>query len=296
MVLLDLNTLKGLVQVIGSIQVGESQVAINSQNFSSTYQSQLNSSQDYNQYLKSLLSAVFSQLGNLDSSRNEKVIKLFYDQIKNRQVFISSLSIGEFGLPECRSFIPCLIDYSYPVSSNMSGSKTNFYLKKSQNTSITLTDTQQTTLHQFSYRYSPPTNSWVGPNHQEYLRVYIPGSITSDYQVSIDGIPVPSKSIHTSSVGSLKYLGVPFTVNKNQEVKIDFIYRTPVPNAKQFHYQLDIPNQPGVIGDQVMISLDYPPTWAALVDKATSVADAGHLEYNYAHPNNFQLNIDFTRP
>ncbi len=295
-ILLDMQTLKSLVQIIGSVQVGESQNPINFQNFSSSYQSQLNSTDDYSQYLKSLLSSVFSQAGDLDSARSQKVIKLFYNQIKNRQVFVSGLSMGELGLPECRSFLPCLIDYSYPVSSNISGSKTNFYLQKSQNTSITLTDTGQTTLHQFSYRYSPPTNSWVGQNHQEYLRVYVPSNISPDYQVTIDGNSLPKDSIQTGFSGGLKYLGVSFTVPKTQPVNVDFTYHAPIPTSRQFHYQLDVPNQPGVIGDEVTLSLSYPSTWAALVDKSASVAAAGHLEYNYAHPNNFQLNIDFTRP
>lgn len=295
-ILIDLNTLKSLVQIVGSVQVGESQSPISYQNFSSIYQSELDSSKDYSQFLKSLLSAVFSQLGNLDSARSQKVIKLLYNQVKNRQIFVSSLSMGEMEVPECRSFLPCHIDYSYPVSSNMSGSKTNFYLHKSQNTSITLTDTNQTTLHQFSYRYSPPTNSSAGPNHQEYLRVYVPSNISPDYQVTIDGKALPKDSIQTGLSGGLKYLGVSFTVNKNQQVNVDFSYRVPIPTLKQFHYQLDLPNQPGVIGDEVTLSLSYPPTWAAVVDKAASVAAAGHLEYNYTHPNNFQLNIDFTRP
>lgn len=295
-ILLDLKTLQGLVQIIGSVQVGESQVGVTSQNFSSIYQSQLNGTQDYSQYLESLLSAVFSQLGSLDTTRNQKIVDFFYHQIKNRQVFITSISEGEIGLPECRSFLPCLVGYAYPVSSNISGSKTNFYLQKSQKTSITLTDTMQTTRHEFTYSYSPPTNSWVGPNHQEYMRVYTPNNITSDYTVTIDGVPLPTDSIHTGTSSGVSYLGASFTVNKTQPIKVDFTYHTPVPKDRQFHYQFDLPNQPGVIGDNVIVDISYPPAWAALVDKSASVATAGHLEYNYAQPNSFQLNIDFTKP
>ncbi|MEK9200920.1 MAG: DUF4012 domain-containing protein [Patescibacteria group bacterium] len=295
-ILVDLNTLKELVRIIGSVQVGESKVPVTAQNFSAIYQSQLNSSDDYNKYLTTLLSAIFAQFSNMDDLKYQKVIQLFYTQVVTGQVFITGLAEGEKGLPECRSFLICSVDYAYPVSSNITGSKTNLYLTRSHTASVSLSDSQNTSLHTFSYRYSPEANSWVGQNHQEYLRLYLPDDVLSDYQVSIDGVAIPKDSIHIGVSQGSKYLGVSFTVNKLQDVKVQFSYHTPMPKASQFHYQLDIPSQPGVVGDQVKVELNYPPTWAALVDKVASVADAGRLEYNYAHPEKFQLNIDFTKP
>ncbi len=61
-----------------------------------------------------------------------------------------------------------------------------------------------------------------------------------------------------------------------------------------FHYQLNLPNQPGLLENPTTLSINYPADWPATVYSQPSVASVGQLQYNVPGGKTTQIDVDFS--
>lgn len=295
---LNLTTLVQLLDITGPVN------SITSKNFYDLYFASLKDNPSSSQFLSNLSKALFSRLQSLSSPRLSQLLVTFLSSLYNRQIFIAPLSVsvpqlaaagwsGGVALSACRSALPCLNSYIYAVESNVGINKANAFITRKAQVEAKITPGQISYTYRLTLANSSPDSTWPGGNYKNYLRVYLPSQIKNP-TVSINNQPI--SQYYVSSEHNLSVVGFLSDTAPGATTTIDVTWFEELPASVRFHYQLDLPNQPGVPSYPTAVAVVYPSSWFATTATVPTIASSGQLQYNLSLSRPIQIDVDFAKP
>jgi len=220
-------------------------------------------------------------------SKNPDNYLLLIESFENRQLFISPISFsspalyatgwsGNLILPSCRSSLPCVSQYLYPLDT------ATIDIKKSQ----LIADISIQSI-KFSYKIEYQGSSSKSKN---FARVYLPPGVLID-TVKVGESLLPATSYSVSPDHGLILLAFPLEVPNSLTIN----YHLMLSNlSNQLHFQLDFQNQPNRPFMPLSFSINYPPTWFVTSYQAPDVASPGLLRYNSLVDRPLRFDVDFS--
>jgi len=295
---LNLATLVQLLDITGPVN------SITSKNFYDQYFASLKSDPNSSQFLINLSQSLFSRLQSLTPSRLSQLLVIFLSSLYNRQIFIAPLSVsvpqlaiagwsGGIALSACRSALPCLNNYLYAVDSNVGVNKANAFITRKAQVAAIITPGQISYTYRLALSNSSPDSTWPAGNYKNYLRVFLPPQIKNP-AVLINNQPL--SEYYVSSEHNLSAVGFLSNTAPGATTEIEATWFEELPTTSRFHYQLDLPNQPGVPPYPVAVTVTYPSGWFATTATVPTIASAGQLQYNLSLSRQIQIDVDFAKP
>ncbi len=281
-----LGTLVELLSVVGPLRLSELNLTITKQNFFSQYLT-------HPDFLSVFYQHFFEQLRSLNLSQLSAVIGVVVNSLETRQSFITS-TVWDGGVtpPPCRSALPCLESYFYVVSSNIGVNKTNMFIQPAAQLAIQLDSTRADFQYQVNFTHTSSQTNWPSGHYKNYIRLYLPPQ-SQPNAVLINGQPAATYYVTTER--GLVVLGVHIDTPPASTTQLVVRWHQPLVLTSRFHYQLDIPNQPGQLPYPLSVTLTYPKEWFATTTTTPALASAGRLQYNEHLSRLLHIDIDFAQ-
>ncbi len=295
-----------LLDILGPQAIPQSQSRLTSANFYPQYFASLPTGSNQNSsFLLSLSQNLVASHPALTSPQASALLALLSRQLESRQIFISPVSFsspaldasgwsGGVSLSSC-SRSPCLRDYFYPVASNIGVNKADYFVTRQTRLNLRFSPAAITSAAQIVYTNNSPA-SGPGGAYKNFLRVYLPpGSQIDSVSVNSRVLLPPDRTLsYDHGLLLVSFLTV---TPPARTTTVDLIYHQPLSAVSRFHYQLDLPPQPGISAFPAQIFVNYPPNWqvTAYTDAANPVApiaSAGLLRYNTEGPQISKLDLD----
>ena len=279
-----LATLAELLSITGSIRLSELNLTLTRANFLSQYLA-------HPDFLSAFYQRFFDELRELNTSQLSQAAGQIISALESRQIFISStIWSGGVAPPNCRSPLPCLSHYFYPVASNVGVNKANVSTQATAQLSVQLNPARADFAYQLDLSNTSSQTNWPAGHYKNYLRLYLPPQSLPD-AVLLNG--QPASAYYVTAEHGLVVLGVLVDVAPVSTVKVNVRWHQPLVLSSRFHYQLDIPNQPGQSSYPVTVTLIYPKTWFASTATTPTLASQGTLQYNQTLSRQLRFDIDF---
>ncbi len=222
--------------------------------------------------------------------------------LQNREIFIypttfqaPSLSAlgwsGEVAPVVCRSSFPCLSDYYYSQDNNIGINKVSPYITKTTNLKINFDNTNLHTSATTIFKNQNTDSSWPLGMFKNYLRYYLPQSVILD-TVYVDQKEVSNTGYQLTQESGFTVLSLPVSVPPSSKKEVVVNYHQPTLQEIRYHYQLDLPNQPGNLNDIINVSINFPPNWYVFSNNKFLLASPGHLGYNTPHSGYEKIDLD----
>ncbi|OGD11967.1 hypothetical protein A2576_04105 [Candidatus Amesbacteria bacterium RIFOXYD1_FULL_47_9] len=297
-VALNLNTLRSLLEVTGPLEIPDLNRTLTPDNFLNTF-SPSNPSLDPPSSVSFLTKFAMGLEKRLRTLQPDQVTRLFLvlaRQLENREVYITPVTFslpqldqvgwsGAVLLPECRSSLPCFSGFIYPVVTSLAPAVVSAPSLVNHSLTTQLTSTQITNAYKIIFTGSTPF----------YLRLYLPDPAVLD-SVIVNGRTLKQSEYYLQNQAPLQLFGVLLDPSSRQESEVEIKFHQSANLTGRFHFQLDIPHQPGYSLPSLTMAISYPSEWFATSYQSPQVASAGSLGYNTPQSSPISLDIDFSLP
>lgn len=281
-----LGTLVELLSEVGPLRLSELNLTVTKQNFFSQYLA-------HPDFLSVFYQHFFDQLRSLNLNQLSNVVGVVISSLESRQSFITStVWNGEVTPPACRSALPCVESYFYAVSSNTGVNKTNIFIQSTAQLAVQLDTTRADFQYQTSFTHTSSQTNWPSGHYKNYIRLYLPSQSQPD-AVLINGQQATTYYVTTEH--GLVVLGVLVDTPPASTTQLVVRWHQPIVLTSRFHYQIDIPNQPGQLPYPLSVSVTYPKGWFATTATTPTLASAGQLQYNERLSRLLHFDIDFAQ-
>ncbi len=297
-----------LLAVFGPQHLTASASPVTSANFYSQYFSHLSLTASSSPFLLNLADSLARTHPRPTAAQMADLLLIFAQDLADRQILISPVSFSSPALTAggwtgallpspCSSPLPCISDYYYPVFSNVGINKADRFISRAREISLQfsaslLTTTARLSLTNHSLASAP------GGSYKNYFRLYLPLAAQID-SLSLDGHPL-TKSAYTQSFDhGLLLLSLLDQIPPSGQSVLAVTYHQPLNSTAPFHYQLDLPPQPGLSLSSSLVTVNYPPSWQVIsyndsANPTAPVASPGRLRYNTPDASLSRLNLDIT--
>lgn len=293
-VVVSMNTsiIPGLLKITGPVKIANFKDPITSDNYSQKYRANVIST-NQNNYIMDVVKAIISN-GRYNEPQISELFQLLTQSFESRQLLISPINFSSAPLEEigwnggvrysnCSSTKSCFKDYLYVVDSNIGLTKNDGDVSRSSSIKITLSPSQISSAIKLHYANGGKTDS-LNLAYKDYLRIFLPPLAVLD-TISLSGKKLIPANYTVTYEHNLQVVSTQIVVPAKGETDLDLTYHQSLSTTQPFHYQLDLPNQPGKASSPLGVDLDFPPNW--LVTSYTQVqspvppvATAGQLRYN----------------
>jgi hypothetical protein len=262
LLILNLTTIKKVLDVVGSFTVPEYQATITPDNLYLFLQGKVEmnffpGSTQKKDTLTAVGTALKNALLKLPLTRKIQIAQILYQDLKNQNILINSTNPDFQSLLETKNFAGKLVtttpDTYLLVEANLGANKANAYVTRNTTHTITVSNNQIT--HQVTVNFqnssieanpNPPFH--YGGDYIAYLRFYIPDkaeNIKVDREIpSIDDKTSPQyKPIVTAKKYSLTELGFWLTTRAQNQTHISLSYTLPITGS----YDLTILKQHSLV-------------------------------------------------
>jgi hypothetical protein len=194
----------------------------------------------------------------------------------------------------------CLADYLYVVEANLGVNKANYFLYRSMEQQVDISQNAVTRVVKINYENRAKNTNWPGGDYKNYLRVYLPNDINLA-EVSITDTADPNKKEAVSGeklvikeVEGKRELGFLVLVPVGTKRTVEIRYSTGISlmGKDKFSYLHYIQRQPG-FGDTGLVSLiSYPSGWTPMqVEPAASLV-GGKLLFNTKLDKDIKMGVE----
>ncbi len=314
---IDLGVIEELLKNVGPIEVADYKEKVSAQNLFTSAQTHAESdffpgSSNKRDFLGAVARTLFETMIH-DKNKSAPVIlstlktaltqkhALLYFTAPQLQSLVNNLNwSGELKKQPCPNG-NCVNDYLMVVDANLGVNKANYFVKRKINDSVTIKADGQI-LHTLSIAYkndSPATDTHLGGEYKNYLRVLVPSSMhltsaqVGELPLTITSSALASGSaVATQSAQNWQTLASLVTVPPQSEKVITFNYQSlqsvfPPTESKQT-YVFSIQKQPGTANDPLSVAISYPVGWQVVergeagteVAGATSLVKDNQITYN----------------
>ncbi len=301
----NLQTLGEIAQAIGQVKVGISANTLTSTNINSEYIDYLKNHSDNNDFIKTLTEKLLDKTKNLSQQQINNITSIIISNLKTGQIYISlpgketpSLNAsgwsGEVSIPKCRSAFKCIVDYFYPIDTNIGANKADYFTEKKWQVSTEISSMGITNHYVGTYKNTSTQNAWPAGNLKNYLRIILPASTTVE-SIKIGETQLKNNEIQFQNDHDKSILSLKLDINPSQTTTVEITTTQVFPiGVGQIHYQLDTPIQPGKSKDsQVHSMVNFPSEWFGTSYNHPVFASAGKLEYNLGAKEGSRVDIDF---
>jgi hypothetical protein len=225
--------------------------------------------------------------------------------LESRQLFFYPLTFassafdkagysGRIILPECRSTQTCTREYLYRADSDLDMDKPSSSIIRQDNLEISLSRDLISSRLTSSFTNSARDSRDSPVSARIYRKIYIP---TGSELISsrLNGRQISPDMDETATPSGLIKLGflIDISADSQSVLELEFTRKIDM-SGGNFHFQVDIPNQPGAQNPSSEIKINYPLSWFATAYGNPPVASPGTLSYNTPSFKPTAINIDFS--
>ena len=198
---------------------------------------------------------------------------------------------GDFVPPFCRSIFPCQIDYYYSQDNNVGANKVSPFIKKITHLDLKFENSKLSTVVKIIYENQNKDSAWPLGTFKNYVRFYFPTNVIPD-SILIDQKPILKTNYQISTESGFLVLSAPLSVPPLSKKEMIVTYHQQLPKDPRFHYQLDLPNQPGNLNDSLMFTITYPKNWYVVSGNKFLIASERRFSYNTIHSGYEKIDLD----
>lgn len=317
-VALNLETVKGILGVLGEVYVPDFKEKINQSNLyeEAEYYAENDSFAGSGQKA-SFLGAVSKQLveevKGMNGANGEKLIEILVDLLNRREILVNlnqsaaQQSVASAGWDgaiyqgKCTGE-NCLADYLYIVESNFGVNKANYFLYRNIERSVDINENGISNDLSISYENTAKSSAWPGGDYKNYLRIYVPAAsvVTEVSWSEVDSGEkkiVSGDDLEISNVDGKEEIGFLVTVPVGKKIKVEVKYTESMAlkNLQKFSYLSYVQKQSG-FGDTGMVTLiSVPQDWQILgVNPAANVV-GGKLLFNQKLDGDIKMGVEISR-
>lgn len=297
----NLDTITSLLDTFGPVDI-PGLGNINKSTFFDKYLEYLKKNTSNSSYIASVVQVMLSRRTPVSKIQITNFLYSIFSQLQVKQISINptkfsapSLSAlgwsGDFVPPFCRSIFPCLEDHYYSQDNNVGANKVSPFIKKTTYLDLKLENSKLSTVVKIIYENQNKDSAWPLGTFKNYVRFYLPVSTTID-SVLVDQKLAVKTNYQTSTESGFLIISIPTSVPPKTKKEIVVNYHQRLPKDPRFHYQLDLPNQPGNLNDNLIFSITYPKNWYVVSGNKFLVASERRLGYNTVHSGYEKIDLD----
>ncbi|MDO8488360.1 MAG: DUF4012 domain-containing protein [bacterium] len=301
----NLSTLGKWLQVVGPVTLADFEGQITATNWMEKYLGQIKAD-SATEFTPRLAEAVYDRVSQLPPVKLAALMRVFILALETRQVQIwplsytaNALSIsgwsGELSRPSCSSPYPCVNDFVYQADANVGINKVDPYIGRQLQVNIKVKPKDITTSYTLIYNHRGQGSSWPMGEYKDYVRMYVPIA-AEQLQIKLDSQALPPDKLSEKTVGELREVGFMVMLPPGQTRQIEMTWRLPAPSGPRWHYQLELPNQPGLEPYPVQATITYPGSWWSQAGSSfgpPQFATMGQIRYNSQITRPLRINIDW---
>ncbi|MCS7093004.1 MAG: DUF4012 domain-containing protein [Patescibacteria group bacterium] len=291
-ILLTTTAVENLLNAFGEIYLPDYKEFINSKNF--FLKTQLHVEKNFfpgsNQkenFLSELLNqliinldqaSLFTLITNFKKSLDEKQIVVYLDNQQTQTIIDSFFWSGRLIDTKCLTQSkPCLVNYIFPVETNVGANKANFFIKKYY--SLKLFFDQNIISHQLTIKYENTSPSEIFPTgfYRNYFQVFLPiNSVINS--ITKNGVLVED---YDQKDDFYKVIGFYFEIppKKNLEIKINYSLNQSVSSGKSL-YQLIFQKQIGEKNSDLILEFYFDKKLSLLDQNFRPLVKNNQIIYN----------------
>ena len=194
----------------------------------------------------------------------------------------------------------CVADYLYVVEANLGVNKANYFVRRSMEQLIDLSDHSLSRVLKINYENTAKSATWPGGDYKNYMRVYVPADVSVASVATYDPMTPNLKTMIgegemvVAQTGSKKELGFLVTVGVGKKLTVELRYNSVIDLTKgsSFSYLGFIQRQSGY-GDTGLVSLiTYPDTWQPLQVEPTASVVGNKLIFNQKLERDIKMGVE----
>ena len=197
----------------------------------------------------------------------------------------------------------CVSDYLYLVEANLGVNKANYFLYRSIEESVDISDQSLTRSVKINYENTAKNSNWPGGDYKNYLRVYLPKDINLSEISLTDGNNLSSRKVYAGDelrvreVNGKQEVGFLVTVPVSQKriVEIKYSSNLDLSDKKKFSYVNYIQKQSG-FGDTGIVNLiSYPAGWQPTQVEPVANLLGGKLLFNQKLDGDIRMGVELKK-
>lgn len=271
---INLYVIKNLLEATGEVEIADYKETISAENLfhRAEYFSELNyfdGSTQKKDFLSSLINAIYFKISSLEENLGLKVLWSFVNSadqsqlqisLRNKKVeealsdttFSGAIKIKDCNTPES----PCVSDYLSMIESNVGVNKVNYFVDRSINHKILISDNTINSQTQITLTNKAETAAWPAGTYKNFIRFLIPKN-ASIKKVLVGGNPVKASDLEITSDNLKKTLGflVEVPINSQKTISINYTLNQTPPKKSFYEYKFLFEKQSGTQNDPVNIEI-----------------------------------------
>ena len=314
---MNLATVKSILEVIGEIKVPDFKEKINSNNLyeKAEYYSEKKFFPGSNQkssFLGGVAKQLFEEMKAAKSNKRVRIVEAVLEMLERNEMQIALFddkgakmmtTLGWSGAMyegRCQTD-RCFADYLYIVEANLGVNKANYFVRRNieENINVGLKSIER--VLKIDYENTSTTRTQPAGDYKNYVRIYLPGSVSVSEVAVIDERNV--KQIYTTDhlkirqIGSKKEIGFLVTVPIREKRRVEVKYKDDLDmqSKKEFSYLSYIQKQSGYGETGIIVTIKSLPGFKVKqVEPETTIKD-NLVIYNQSFEKDMKLGVEIER-
>ena len=311
----NLAAAKLLVGAIGEVWVADFNEKVTADNLYE--QAQFHSEKGYfagsrqkSMFLGKLTSQLVEEIKNASKMKQFLVIKALLTGLDENEIQIwpkdsqsrqlvadmgwdGSMYSGECGIENC------LADYLYLVEANLGVNKSNYFLKRSVEGLVEISNRAVSRVMRINYENTARNTTWPGGDYKNYMRVYLPADINlaqiSIYEPNdLAGRKILTKEemeiTNKEDKTEIAFL-VTVPVTKKRVVEIKYSSQIDINLANEFSYLNYIQKQSGYGETPATLLISFPQGWQPIQVEPVATVVNGKLLFDQKFRQDIKMGV-----
>lgn len=296
---IDLNVVKGLLDVVGGVDLVDYNETITAENLfqRAEYQSELNyfeGSTQKKDFLSAIVNALFTKLStpnpewgigvvmSLVESANQSHLQVSVNDNRLESVLESINLSGKVVSPNCVTIESeaCLTNYFGIVESNVGVNKVNYFVERDIAHTSTINASTIASQTKVLIKNTAKTAAWPAGTYKNYFRFVVP-QYASVTEVTIDGKKVATNKLTIETRHQKKYVGtlLEVPINSQKTIELAYEYINPSKGESKLILQTYFEKQSGTDQDPLYLKIvNNSILNATLIDQGEIVGNETSLK------------------
>lgn len=202
---------------------------------------------------------------------------------------------GSLVSPDCPTAlnsVPCVLDSVAQIEANIGVNKANYYIEKSINHSVVMSETTLEHTRTITYQNTAQTSTWPKGNYKAFVRLYLPTN-TVLKNIYFDTTALAPEQITTKEENGKKVFGFSIEVPINSQSVLEIQYDQPHDKVAPFSYAFFEQKQPGTPITPFTLTVVPPPMAEAAIIAPAAQVHSQTVVFQEDQKNNLFYGIQF---
>lgn len=314
---MNLATVKAILGVVGEIKVPDFKEKIDSNNLyeRAEYYSEKKFFPGSNQkssFLSGIAKQLFEEMKLAKSNKRAKIIEAVLEMLERNEIQIALFddkgakmmtTLGWSGAMyggRCQTD-RCFADYLYIVEANLGVNKANYFIKRKIEKEVNVGLKSIERVLKLDYENVATSKTQPAGDYKNYMRIYLPGSVSVSEVAVIDERNVrqvyTTESLKVKQIGSKKELGFLVTVPIRSRRRVEVKYKDDLnlQSKKEFSYLSYIQKQSGFGETGIVVTIKVPNGFKVKQIEPETVVENNLIIYNQSFDRDIKLGIEIVR-